>query len=184
MIGKLGCLAGLLIAAAVLAGCTGGTPSAAPTSSSRATYPLGPRTVRPDEVPLRLPPAQEGDTMYTLIGFTASMPSLVGSHAEFNAKGVFTRVRLVVENVGRSGVPFNTRAQLMVLGNGTTVAPDEQAMLIKRQPGEFDLGAGVRVEFDLYYDIPKDSKPTALRVFGGPTLADPKDQEGRDIPLS
>lgn len=167
----------------VLAGCATAEPAPAPPPSS-ATYPVEPRPVRPDETPLHLPATVEGDTSFTLIGLTKGIASLVGSHAEWNAKGQYYRIRLTIANVGRSNVPFDTGRQLLVLSDGSTVAPDDQAMLIKRQPGSFDLGAGVRVEFDLYYDIPKDATPTALRVFGGPTLTDGKDERGTDLKLS
>ncbi|HEV2780148.1 MAG TPA: hypothetical protein VGX25_12215 [Actinophytocola sp.] len=176
--------AAAVLAVAMLAACTPAATDAGPPSSTSATYPLDPRPVRPDEIPLRLPPVVEGDTSFTLIGLTKGISSLVGSHAEWNAKGQYYRIRLVITNVGRSSVPFDTARQLLVLSNGSTVAPDPQAMLIKRQPGQFDLGAAVRVEFDLYYDIAKDATPTALRVFGGPTLTDGNDEQGTDIPLS
>ena len=44
-----------------------------------------------------------------------------------------------------------------------------------------DLGHGVRVEFDLYWDIPKGRKPVAVRAFGGPSITDMKNLTGTDI---
>ncbi len=178
----------LLLTAAVAAGAgcsTGGaTDRPSPTTTSPATYELPPQPVRPDEVPLSGKPTVDGDTSFSLIGLTAGMTTLIGSHAEFPARhGQFVRVRLVVENVGRSSVLFDAMRQQLLLADGSTATPDEPTMLTKRQPGEFDLGAGVRVEFDVYYDVAKSAKPTALRAFGGPTLTDMKDLEGTDIPL-
>lgn len=181
-------LAGALLAAAALAGCTAaedgaGPGDAEPAAPASTTYELGPRTVRPDEVALRGRAVVDGDTSFSLIGLTANLKTLVGSHVEFEAKGEFFRVRLVVVNVGRSSVLFDTGRQLLVLADGDTQAPDRPTMMTKRQPDEFDLGAGVRVEFDLYYDVPVDAEPTALRAFGGATLTDMKDVEGTDIPF-
>jgi Domain of unknown function (DUF4352) len=168
----------LLAVAVALTGCSG---TSTPDKPRPTTYVQAPRTVRPDETPLRGKPVQDGDTQFTLIGYSAHLPSLVGSHAEIQAKGQYVRIRLVVVNLGRSGVLFDTRRQLLVLDDGSTHAPDGPTMIVKRQPDKFDLGAQVRVEFDLYYDVPKDAEPVALRAFGGPTLTDMKDKEGTDI---
>jgi hypothetical protein len=177
-------VAGLVVLAAALGGCSADTnPPSTPPTSQPVTYHLDPRPVRPGETPLRLPTTVEGDTSFTLIGLTTGMPSLVGSHIEFPAKGQFVRVRLVITNVGRSSVLFDSRRQQLVLDDGSARAPDDQAMLVKRQATTFDLGSAVRVEFDLYYDIPVGAKPTALRVFGGATLTDMRDEQGTDIAL-
>jgi uncharacterized protein DUF4352 len=177
----------LLVTATLAAACSsgGGTDEPSPTTtSSSATYELPPRPVRPDEVPLRDHPVMDGDTSFSLIGLSTDMPSLIGSHAEMEAQnGQFIRVRLVVLNMGRSTVLFNAMRQQLILTDGKTVTPNEPAMLVKRQPDQFNLGANVRVEFDLYYDVAKTAKAKALRAFGGATLTDAKDAEGTDIPL-
>ncbi|WP_370948489.1 hypothetical protein AB5J62_13155 [Amycolatopsis sp. cg5] len=148
------------------------------------TYDLGARPVRAGEQALKVSPARNGDTEFTLIGLTSAIPTITGSHAEFNAKGKFTRIRLVVTGTGLSTVLFDARRQQLVLDGGAVADPDQQAMTIKRQPDKFDLGPTVRVEFDLYYDIAKDAKPVALRAFGGPTLIDVKNLTGTDIKLA
>jgi len=183
----LGAVTASVTAALFLAGCaTGDTGQEQPSSASPAstTYEQPPRTVRPDEVALRGEPVVDGDTSFSLIGLSTGMDRLIGSHAEFESQnGQFVRVRLVVVNVGRSGVLFETGRQLLVLTDGTTNTPHRSTMMVKRQPDTFDLGAGVRVEFDLYYDVAADAEPAALRAFGGPTLTDMKDAEGTDIPI-
>jgi hypothetical protein len=168
--------------AVALVGCS--SPSESAPKPSAPTYELGSRPVRPDETALKLPDANNGDTVFTLIGLTTGITTIVGSHAEWPAKGQFVRIRLVVTSTGRSSVLFDARRQQLIAAGGATVLPDEQAMLIKRQPDKFDLGPAVRVEFDLYYDIPKDAKPAALRAFGGPTLTDMKNVNGTDIKLA
>jgi hypothetical protein len=166
--------------ALVLAGCAQPTPTPPPPP---ATYDLPPRPVRPDERPLPSTPTNEGDTVFELIGLTTGIETILGSHAEWPAQGAFIRIRLVVGNSGRNTVPFDTTRQLLLLADGTTLTPDPQAMLIKRQPGQIDIGANDRLEFDLYYDAPVGATPTALRAFGGPTLADFADKTGIDIPI-
>lgn len=166
------------LAAMALAACSTEAPAE---RASTPTYHLEPREVRPDEQALRIKGA-DGDTGYELIGLSRQK-SLLGSHAEMYPDGEFFRIRLVVTNNGRSSAVFDTARQRLVLSSGKTLPPDSEAMLVKRQPGEFNLGSGVRVEFDLYYDVPDGAEPKALRAFGGPTLTDLADAEGTDISL-
>ncbi|MFC3456493.1 hypothetical protein [Amycolatopsis speibonae] len=164
----------------LLAGCSGGEPQPPP---AKPAYDLPAREVRPDETALHLPTALNGETEFSLIGLAAGLPSLTGSHTEFDAKGQFVRIRLVVTGKGVSGILFDTRRQQLLTDSGAVIAVDNQAMTIKRQPDKFELGRGVRVEFDLYFDLPKEAKPLVLRAFGGPTLTDMKNVTGTDIKL-
>ncbi|MFI7123727.1 hypothetical protein [Amycolatopsis sp. NPDC049868] len=174
------CLAAAASVLVLLAGCSAeqGQPPAKP------VYDLPAREVRPDETALHLPTALNGETEFSLIGLAAGLPSLTGSHTEFEAKGQFVRLRLVVTGKGVSGILFDTRRQQLVTDSGAVIAVDNQAMTIKRQPDKFELGRGVRVEFDLYFDLPKEAKPVVLRAFGGPTLTDMKNLSGTDIRLA
>lgn len=174
-----------VLAALALAGCSPSEPAQAPatTTSAAPTYELAARKVRPDEIPLKLPPRNDGDTEFVLIGLTKALPTLTGSHIDFNARGRFWRIRVVATNNGRTNADFDTRKQLLITQDGATNVPDDPAMTVKRQPDEFVLGAGVRIEFDLYYDIPVDAKPKALRVFGGKTLTDQDDTKGTDMEI-
>jgi hypothetical protein len=173
----------LRLLAVVVLICAAGCQAEQPSAPAQTTYELPPRQVRPDETALKLPPAKNGDTEFTLIGLAAGLPSITGSHTEFPAKGQFVRLRLVVTNTGTSSVLFDAKRQLLVDDRGDARPPEEQAMIIKRQPAQFDLGHGVRVEFDLYWDIPKDRKPATLRAFGGPSITDMKNVTGTDIKL-
>jgi hypothetical protein len=181
-------LVGAVVVGGLLAGCgsgggAGGTGPASTTSVAE-TYPVPAQAARPDEEVLRVPTTADGDTAFTLLGLTAAMPTLIGSHAEYHAKGRFVRVRMSVVNNGRSSVSFAARRHVLVDDRGAEHATDEQAMLVKRQPDVVDLGANVRLEYDVYYDVPADAEPVALRVFGGPTLTDLKDATGTEIPLT
>ena len=165
-----------------LAGCApAATPASAP---APVNYPLAPRPVRKGEVPLDPAPVTEGDTVFELIGLSTGLPSVIGSHAEWPARGRFARVRLVISNAGRNSVPFDANRQLLRTTDGVEHSPDPQAMLIKRQPGKFDLGPTDRLEFDLYYDIPPDAIPAALHAFGGPSLTDFSDATGTDAAIT
>jgi hypothetical protein len=164
----------------LLAGCAQEAPPAPPPVQ---TYDVTPLPLRPDEKALNAAPTTEGDSVFELIGLTTGIKTILGSHAEWPAKGAFIRVRLVVTNTGRNTVPFDANKQALITADGATHTPDPQAMLIKRQPGQIDIGADDRLEFDLYYDAPPDARPSALRAFGGATLADFSDTTGVDIPI-
>lgn len=170
----------------VAAGCGDAPVVAGPDTavSSAATYPVPPQTVRPDEKPLKIPTTADGDTAFTLLGLTTEIPTLIGSHAEFQAKGQFVRIRMSVINNGRSSVSFAARRHVLIDDHEVEHEVDVQAMTIKRQPDTLDLGANVRLEYDVYYDLPKDAKPLALRVWGGPTFTDLKDETSTEIPLT
>lgn len=177
-------LAAAVLTAALAAGLAGCEGSVEPPSKKPAqTYELPAREVRPDERPLRIA-GKDGDTTFEVIGLTSGLKTLVGSHAEFPAKGRFLRLRMVVSNTGRSSVLFSTKRLRLILADDAVEKPDSPAMLVKRQPDGFDLGPAMRVEFDLYFDVPVGAKAKALRAFGGPTLTDLTDKEHTDIPLT
>ncbi len=154
-----------------------GSPKAPP------TYALTPQPVRPDERALRLRPVSDGDTQFTLLGLTTGMTDLVGSHADIKPHGRYTRIRVEMVNNGRTTAIIDLMRELLFTAGGRSQPPDKEAMVIKRQPLTFDLGAAMRIQLDLWYDVPAGLKPTALRLFGGATLTDMKDIEGTDVRL-
>ncbi|RJL24732.1 hypothetical protein [Bailinhaonella thermotolerans] len=175
-------LPALALAATALTACTGTPPAAAPSPAARPTYELPARPVRSDETPLKLPPVRDGETEFTLIGIASGITSISGSHAEFTPKGVYTRVRVSVANNGRSSVLFRTGRQELLAG-GRVVTPDYDAMNIRRQPESFTLGSDMRAEFDLWYLLPPGTRPTAMRLYGGASLYDMKDEEGARVAI-
>jgi hypothetical protein len=179
MRGVAGLLLAIVVCGGLITGCAPSQPAAPPTP----TYPLPPRPVRHDEKPLAIPPGKEGNTEFTPIGLT-SLDEIVGSHAEWEPKGRFIRIRVVVVNTDRSSVSFDTSHQQLVTSDGVVHNADTQAMLIERQPAQFDLGSFVRIEFDLFYDVPVNAQPQTLRVRGGATLTDNSDTRSTDIPLN
>ena len=170
---------GFIFMISALSACSGEEHSPA----GPATYAFTPRPVRPDERAVRLAPAADGDTSFTVIGLTTAMPELVGSHADTKPRGQFVRIRLVLVNNGRTNALVDVMRQRLVTADGRTYRPDLDAMTIKRQPMKLDVGAAVRVEFDLWYDIPAAAKVTALRLYGGATLTDMKDERGTELRL-
>jgi hypothetical protein len=140
--------------------------------------------VRDGETALSGTTVRSGDLAFTPIGLRAGMPDLVGSHADIRAKGQFIRIRLVTENRGRTTQTFNSRKQLLVTTDGSTHPPDLDAMLVKRQPDSIDVGSAVRIELDLWYDVPRDDRVRALRLVGTPSVGAVSDPPGVDVALS
>jgi hypothetical protein len=171
----------MVLLAALSSACSSG--HAAPAKSTPPTYDLPPRTARPGETAPHLPAVRSGDIAFTVIGLRDRMVTVAGSHGDVAPKGQFVRIRLVVENTGRITGTFDTRKQLLVTSDGRTFKPDIDAMLIRRQPTSIDVGSGVRIEMDLWYDIPKEVRETALRAVGSPTMGAPADPPPADVHL-
>jgi hypothetical protein len=162
-----------------LGGCSGGDKAERP-----ETYALPTQTARPDEKAMHLRPVSDGDTSFTLLGLTTGMPELVGSHADVRPRGRFTRVRLLVVNDGRTTALLDNTRQRLLSADGHSFPPDQNAMQVKRQPEHIDLGAAVRLEFDLWFDVPAGTKVSGFLLFGGPTLTDLLDKQGTELKLS
>lgn len=125
--------------------------------------------MRDGESALPYRPVNDGRISFAVIGLRSNMSYVVGSHADWPAKGQFVRARVIVENGYPTFHAIDLGKQLLVTTDGTTHQIDENAMRIERQPSDFDLGAHDRLEFDLIYDIPKTAKVKSLRFFGAPT---------------
>jgi Domain of unknown function (DUF4352) len=149
-------------------GSSGGGGGAAATPTASPTYPNPARTVRFGEVPVNAAPVKDGMLQFTVIGFTNSQSEIFGSHAEFFPKGRYLIVRLVLTNLDRMQQNFVSRTQELLTADGQVHHPDIDAMNIKRQPQDQLIGVEDRIEFDLYFDVPKDAKATAIRFFADP----------------
>lgn len=167
-------LPGLLVCAAlVLAGCGSGDgdepdpaanqPPATPSSpaSASATPTSNPRCPTPPARPVGV---RDGFLDFRVIDAEKDLFFLVGTHAELRAKGMFVRIRVSVFNTDASFQKFHTRDQLLIDGTGKETRPSPDAMPAKREPVDVSLGAKNRLEFDLWYDVPKDSKLVMLRA--------------------
>jgi hypothetical protein len=125
-----------------------------------------PRPVRLSETPLVGVSAVSGQVTFAVIGFRAHMPLIAGTHADFEPKGEFERLRVAVQNDSRTFAELTPAKILLVTADGVAHPPDPQAMAIKRQPQQIEVGASGGAQFDLYYDLPKGSNLRELR-FGG-----------------
>jgi hypothetical protein len=154
-----------LCLAAVLTGCS---REHAPKNTPAAAYRLPARPARDGETPLPYRPVQDGRITFTPIGLRAKMGFVVGSHADWPANGQFVRVRMLAENGYPTFHTVDLAKQVLVTTDGATHTIDENATRIERQPTTFDLGAHDRLEFDLFYDIPKQETAASLRLHGDP----------------
>jgi hypothetical protein len=157
------------VLAAGAAACS--SPPAEPGPQPSPTYLLPARTARPDETPVPSASAVTGPLTVTVLGLRAHLPALVGTHAEFRARGEFARVRIAVENVAATFTDLRTSDQLLLTTDGASHRPDLPAMQVTRQPDEVSLGAQDRLEVDLWYDLPPGLRLRGLRVTlpGNPT---------------
>lgn len=178
--------AGAALSGVLLTGCTetGQPPSAAPSATPTATYELAPRPVRPGERPVHAAPVTDGDGRFQVIGLQTGLNVLFGTHAEWPAKGQYVVVRIVVENPARANSGFDAKRQKLITADGAAYGIDRFAQATKRQPDTLPLGAGVRVEMDLWFDIPKNAKVAAVRLFGDPPFGVRGSSDGVEVPLA
>ncbi|MEV6557466.1 hypothetical protein AB0M22_17240 [Nocardia sp. NPDC051756] len=88
---------------------------------------------------------------------------IFGTHAEWLPKGQYIRIRVAITNTDNT---FHTTRPTDYQLDDAADRPHQtsvDAMEIKRQPNELNIGAGNRVEMDLWYDIPVDTAPKLLR---------------------
>ncbi|MEV7969792.1 DUF4352 domain-containing protein [Sphaerisporangium sp. NPDC088356] len=164
-----------------LSGCSSGPAKPAPSPSP--TYVVPAETARPGETVITAKPVVDGQMRFRVLGFHDGMPSIFGSHAEWNAKGQYVRVRVLIESTDRTNQVFDAKQQLLVASDGRTFSVDDAAQTTKRQPGRLPVGSFVRMEFDLWYDVPKDVKITKIRFFADPPLGAIGPSKGVDVPL-
>ena len=146
------------------AGCRSDPDAAAPAPTASPTYVQAPRTARPFETPLATASATGPQVTVDVIGLRVHLLSIVGTHAEWLPKGEYERVRVALDNGMSTFRSFSTERMLLVDATGRTYEPDYDAMNIARQPKVATVPAQGRLEMDLWFDLPKDSKVTALRV--------------------
>jgi hypothetical protein len=161
-------VATLLAAITGLAACTGSSPAPGPTAAPTPTYLIAPRTARLSETPVATASAVATPLTFTVMGIRAHLPAMVGTHIEFDPpKGdEYVRVKIAVENGDSTFHDIIPQQQLLLLENGATAAPYDQAMGVARQPDTVSLGARDRIEFDLWYALPTGTRLDGLRVVG------------------
>ncbi|WP_068922772.1 DUF4352 domain-containing protein [Planobispora rosea] len=166
-----------------LGGCTQQeAASGGPSPRPSPTYELPPRPVRPGEIPVSAAPVQDGEIRFQVIGLQKGLDGFFGSHAEWKAKGQYVVVRIVTENAGRTNARFDATEQKLLTSGGTAYRIDKFTQATKRQPETFLLGAGVRIEMDLWFDIPDGAEATGIQLFGSPPLGF-RTTPGTTVPL-
>lgn len=170
--------AALPLAAALLAGCSGSG-----NATSLPHYKIPAETAREGEAVPQGRTGQSADMRYTVVGFREAMTDVMGTHTSMDAKGAFTRVRILAVNTGRDIQVFDTWKQRLVTTDGRTHSPDVNATMIKRQPERLSVGASMRVEFDLWFDVPKGAKTRAIRLYGSPPVGAVSDPAPAEIRL-
>jgi hypothetical protein len=163
-------------------------------SSGPATYHPPAQPVRDGESALTNKDATVGEVAYSVLGITTQITTVVGSHGTWEPKGQYVRVRLMIVNNGRDRHQFDPGQQILVAGDGRTYTEDPDATQISRSPaGVEDIARQELIAFDLWFDIPKATKPKALRIVGdntdsnlGAQLSGGKASKSNtaDIPLS
>ncbi|MGW4770916.1 hypothetical protein ACWEO2_23100 [Nocardia sp. NPDC004278] len=88
---------------------------------------------------------------------------LFGTHAEWLPKGQFVRIRVAITNTDNTFHTTETTDYQLSDAADAAHPVSNDAMAIKRQPTEVTIGAGNRLELDLWYDIPLDTAPKLLR---------------------
>jgi hypothetical protein len=164
-----------LAAALLIAGCSG--------SGSDATYKIPAEKARDGETVLQGRTGQSADLRFTVIGVSTAMTDVMGTHAAMDAKGAFTRVRVLAVNTGRDIQVFDTWKQRLVTTDGRAHSPDVNATMIKRQPERISVGASMRVEFDLWFDLPRGARTKAVRLRGSPPVGSVSDPAPAEIAL-
>ncbi|MFB4307648.1 DUF4352 domain-containing protein [Actinomadura sp. GTD37] len=169
-----------LAAVLLLAGCSGGGSGGA---AALPDYKIPAEKAREGEAVPQGRTGRSADMRFTVVGFSTAMTDVMGTHAAMDAKGAFTRVRVLAVNTGRDIQVFDTWKQRLVTADGRAHSPDVNATMIKRQPERLSVGSSMRVEFDLWFDIPRGAKVKTLRLYGSPPVGAVGDPAPAEITL-
>ncbi|XVQ13890.1 DUF4352 domain-containing protein [Spirillospora sp. CA-255316] len=170
------------LASAAPAGCSGSSGSA-PGSGATPTYELPPERVRDGERAIRGRTGRSADLEFTVLGYRDGIREILGTHAGTAPKGRYVRVRILAVNRGRDIQVFDTWRQVLLTTDGRAHTPDVNATMIKRQPERLSVGAAMRAEFDLWYDVPGTTPVRGVRLFGSPPVGAVSDPPGAEIRL-
>ncbi|RMI37028.1 DUF4352 domain-containing protein [Actinomadura harenae] len=146
-------------------------------------YTLPSEKLRDGEKAQRNRTGRSADMQFTVVAYTDGISTILGTHAEMKPKGQFVRIRLLCVNVGRDIQVFDTWAQRLVLSDGSQLGADVNSTMVKRQPERLSVGANMRAEFDVWFDVPKGVTVKSVRLFGSPTVGMVTDPAPAVIPL-
>ncbi|MFD6463899.1 hypothetical protein, partial [Streptomyces roseolus] len=117
----------------------------------------------PTTTTLARTPEDCSELAVTALEVQTGIAGVVGTHAELMPKGQYVRVRVALVNTGRR--VHDTQSQdYELLDTAAAVYPmNIDAMRVKRQLWDLQIGAGNRLEMDLWYDLPLGAIPQNLR---------------------
>ncbi|RFU36800.1 DUF4352 domain-containing protein [Actinomadura logoneensis] len=126
---------------------------------------------------------RSSDMQFAVVAYTGDIGTILGTHAEMKPKGHFVRIRLLCVNTGRDIQVFDTWAQRLVLTDGRRIGADVNSTMVKRQPERLSVGANMRAEFDLWFDVPKGATAKSVELHGSPAVGMVTDPPPAEIPL-
>ncbi|WP_128429101.1 hypothetical protein [Streptomyces cyaneus] len=149
-----------------LAGLTGLLLGAAITAATASTlWPHTPTTpLRPLEAAPETDPVRSGNLQFDTTGLRCGITTIVGTHGEHWAKGRLCRIRLTITSQDSVFGQIDNEIHRLALDDGTELTLDREATQIKRQPLRTEVAAHGTITYDLWYDLPRNRHPTALRV--------------------
>ncbi|ONH33506.1 hypothetical protein BL253_01575 [Pseudofrankia asymbiotica] len=162
--------------------------------AGRMSAPDSPPPIRPawaGEKVQHAAAARYGNMTLRPIGLTCGMHWVSGTHAEWEARGQYCRLGIVVNNVDTAFHDLDTGAQRLVDAAGKSYKPSFDAMRIRRQPDVMTIGAHDAVALDIWFDVPNDAQVVAAQLKGDddpsgidPVANTPRPAGGVRVPLS
>ncbi|GAA3370154.1 hypothetical protein GCM10020367_15660 [Streptomyces sannanensis] len=151
----------------LLSGITGLAIGVAATTTAAVL--LWPETSPPSQLrPLELNPdtsaTQSGNLIFDTIGLRCGITTIIGTHGEHRAKGRLCRVRITITSKDSVFGQVDNNLQQLTLDNGKALSIDRIATQVKRQPITTEVAAHGQITYDLWFDTPRGSRPTGLRV--------------------
>jgi hypothetical protein len=137
----------------------------------------GEGTLRPSEQPGPPETVETGLISYRVLGWRCGMLAVQGDHADWLADGQYCRVRLRMTSADRYVHVFTAAPQTLILGDGTQHPVNLNAMQIQDQPTRTEARPGAVLDFDLWFDVPRDTTPVGVQLFGE------SDDEGARVAL-
>ncbi|MCF2530441.1 DUF4352 domain-containing protein [Yinghuangia soli] len=128
-------------------------------------------------------PVRSGEIEMEVRTLQCGLEFTTGTHAEAMARGQFCAVRVTFHNDQPVTADIDTRRQELVLDDGSVVQTGNEVMQIKRQLRTQSVGGRNVITLDLWYDIPVDRHPKAIRLISEPDLRGHEPPRPVDVPL-
>ena len=133
--------------------------------------------LRPSELPGPATTVATGGISYRVLGWRCGIFAVQGDHADWLADGQYCRVRLRMTSADRYVHIFEAAPQSIVTADGAQVGANLNAMQIQDQPTRTEARPVAVLEFDVWFDIPREASAVAVQLFGE------GDTQGARLPL-